>query len=258
MMSLKKKFLAALVAGLLHFPAAMAAAPDVSITLGNRHGHVHPIRCGCNHTGGGNIDVQQPSPDTIVITMSGVAVATPHPLKDTSAAMDFTLEQCFEISFDNPKVKTAKITVEGTVIGLLRSPKCGKAGAEYNKACAIISPVGGQGITLCVDPHGVGCGENLGINDHAGPLTAPAIAGQYNLNQTFYISANAARGMGKASSAEFADGALDPLWISYKEPFKGASKKNFGFQVTIKVVPDEIAKDAPAAEPAPAPVKISK
>ena len=40
----------------------------------------------------------------------------------------------------------------------------------------------------------------------------------------------------KAASAEFApDPALDPLWISYWEPFHGAQKKDFGFQVTVKV-----------------------
>ena len=43
----------------------------------------------------------------------------------------------------------------------------------------------------------------------------------------------------KAASAEFApDPALDPLWISYWEPFHGAIKKDFGFQVTVRVVPE--------------------
>lgn len=32
--------------------------------------------------------------------------------------------------------------------------------------------------------------------------------------------------------------ALDALWISYWEPFHGAIKKDFGFQVTLKVVED--------------------
>ena len=41
----------------------------------------------------------------------------------------------------------------------------------------------------------------------------------------------------KAASAEFApDPALDPLWISYWEPFHGAIKKDFGFQVVVKAV----------------------
>ena len=31
------------------------------------------------------------------------------------------------------------------------------------------------------------------------------------------------------------DPALDPLWISAWEPFHGAAKKDFGFQVTLKV-----------------------
>ena len=43
------------------------------------------------------------------------------------------------------------------------------------------------------------------------------------------------RDQGKAASAEFApDPALDPLWISYWEPFHGANKKDFGFKVTLK------------------------
>jgi hypothetical protein len=46
----------------------------------------------------------------------------------------------------------------------------------------------------------------------------------------------------KAASAEFApDPGLDPLWISYWEPFHGAAKKDFGFQVTMKVFPDNVA-----------------
>ena len=54
----------------------------------------------------------------------------------------------------------------------------------------------------------------------------------------------------KAPSAEFApDPALDPLWISAKEPFKGAKKGDLGFQVTVKVAPQEAPepkKDEPA------------
>src|SRR5262249_7699762 len=65
--------------GTIPAPAAPPAAPPVSITLYERHGHATPVRSGCVHTGGGNVDVQQPSPDTFVITMTGVAVAYPHP-----------------------------------------------------------------------------------------------------------------------------------------------------------------------------------
>ena len=55
---------------------AQAPSPQVSITLGSRHGHVTPSRQGFTHTGGGNIDVAQPTPDTVIVTMTGVAVAS--------------------------------------------------------------------------------------------------------------------------------------------------------------------------------------
>src|SRR5207237_3530732 len=105
-------------------PAA-TASPPVTITLGSRHSHVTPSRQGFTHTGGGNIDVAQPAPDTVVITMTGVAVAGPHPFKESNATLTFQLNQALEIAIDNPKVKRAKVTLEGRVIGLLRSHKGG-------------------------------------------------------------------------------------------------------------------------------------
>src|SRR5262245_8128638 len=96
---------------------ATPSAPPASLILGPRHGHVTPERHGCTHTGGGNIDVAQPAPDTLVITMSGVAVAYGS-VCDASAAQNFDLDQAFEVSFDNPKLKKAKLTMEGRVIGL--------------------------------------------------------------------------------------------------------------------------------------------
>src|SRR4051812_36033776 len=90
-----------------------APAPAVTITLGSRHGHVTPTRQGFTHTGGGNIDVAQPAPDTVVITMTGVAVAGGHPTKDSLAKLHFELEQCFEINFEKADLKRARLSLEG-------------------------------------------------------------------------------------------------------------------------------------------------
>jgi hypothetical protein len=229
---------------------APAAAPPVSFILGPRHGHVTPLRKGCTHTGGGNIDVtlSSPSPDTLLVTMTGAAVAYGACLPAV-AAFQFDLEQCFEISFDSPKVKKAKLTLEGRVIGLLRSHKHKGGSAEYSNACAGVACGGASLLSLCVPPHAVAGGENLSVNDHDGPVSVPGIlAGKYTLHQTFAISASAPCCLlpCKAPSAEFApDPALDPLWISYKEPFHGAAKKDFGFQVILKV-----ADDTESSEPA--------
>ena len=217
-------------------------APDVSLLLGKREGHVTPVRAGCQHTGGGNIDVQQPSPDTFVVTMSGVAVAHGSPCGPATAALEFTLNQAFEVSFDNPKVKAAKLTMEGQVVGFLRSHKNGTA--EESATATVTSSAGGPsplGITM--PSHAVGAGENLSVNDKEGPVTCVVAAGKFCVNASFRVSASMPKTAfpGKAPSAEFApDPALDPLWISYKEPFKGAKKGELGFQITLKVTPEEL------------------
>ena len=72
-------------------------------------------------------------------------------------------------------------------------------------------------------------------------MSVPVKPGKYTLHQTFQVSATHPKSVlpCKAASAEFApDPALDPLWISYWEPFHGANKKDFGFQITIRVLPE--------------------
>jgi hypothetical protein len=220
-----------------------APPPPLSITLYERHGHVTPCKGKCDHSGGGLIDVSQPTPDSVLVSMSGAVVA--------NAEMKFDLDQCFEVSFDDPKVKKAKVLVEGRVIGLLRGEK--KGCAEYDAACASVLAGPVELVTVCVPSHKVcGC-ENLSVNDHDGPKGVPIAAGKYTLHQTFEIAAHTDSVIGKRPSAEFApDPALDPLWINYHEPFHGVKKDSFGFQVIVKVVPDT---DPPAEgkEPLPPP-----
>jgi hypothetical protein len=219
---------------------APPAGPIATIALGSRHGHGTPVRQGFTHTGGGNIDVAQPSADTLVITMTGVAVAGGHPCKNSVASLTFDLIQDFEIGFEKPNVKLAKLTIEGRVIGLLRTHKKGGGTAQEGPAQALIAADGKEVVALSLPEHAVACGENLSINDREGPVTVEVPGGKYTLHQLVLVSASHPHSLRptKAASAEFApDPALDPLWISYWEPFHGASKKDFGFQITIKVAP---------------------
>jgi hypothetical protein len=220
-------------------PAAPPSSP-VTITLGARHGHVTPLRQGCCHTGGGNTDVAQPAPDTVVVTMTGVAVATGAPCGPGVAGMDFDLNQGFELVFEKSNLKLAKLTLEGRVIGLLRGGSRGGA-AEETHGCATVADGVKALLTMCVPDHGVTCADNLSLNDHEGPVSVSLSAGKYTLHQVWSLRATHVRSLlpCKAASAEFApDPALDPLWISYWEPFHGAAKKDFGFQVTLKVAPE--------------------
>jgi hypothetical protein len=218
----------------------------VTISLKDRHGHAVPLRQGFTHTGGGNIDVAQPAPDTVVVTMTGVAVAGAHPCKDSSASLTFDLDQCLEIAIADSKTKRAKLTLEGRVIGLLRSHN-GRGTAEQGPASASITIGTAELLSLALPSHSVCGGENLSVNDRTGPVAVSIAPGDYHLHQSFAVTATHPWSLKlcKAASSEFApDPALDPLWISYWEPFHGANKKDFGYQVTLKVAPDS---EAPAA-----------
>jgi hypothetical protein len=225
---------------------APAPGPDVTIELGPRQAQGMPTRVGFNHTGGGNIDVQQPSPDVLIVTMTGVAVAGGHPCKDSLAALAFELAQEFEIKFAKPEIKQAKLTLEAQVIGLLRSHENGGGSAGITcPAHAAVAPCGATGgpalVEVGLPGRGVAGGENLSVNDKSGPVAVKVAAGRYSLHEAFGVQAAHPKRLCpcKAASAEFApDPALDPLWISAFEPFHGAQKKDFGFRVILKVSPE--------------------
>jgi hypothetical protein len=205
------------------------SAPTVTLTLGPRQAQAVPSKGCCAHSGGGNIDVQSPSSDTVIITLTGAAVAC-----CCHAGFDFTVDQCFEVVFEKSEVKQAKVTLEGRVIGLLRGKGlggCATVGEGHaSLTCGSIALA-----SISTPAHSVcGC-QNLSINDHEGPCTSPIAPGKYHLHISWHLDAST-KLMPCKPSAEFApDPAIDPLWISYKEPFHGAAKKDFGLQVTLKV-----------------------
>lgn len=220
--------------------------PAVSIVLGPRQAAAAPYRQCVTHTGGGNIIVAQPAADTVVVTMTGAAAAGSHPCKDSAANFTFELEQCFEVVFHDPKVKKALLILEGQTVGLLRSRClcCTKKVKEAGIATpghASVSDDLAEVLSLSLPPRSVCCGENLSINDREGPLSVQIMPGKYTLRQMFGISVahNKSFLCGKYSSADFAPGeVLKEEWIGDKDPFRGASKKEFGFQVTLKVIPE--------------------
>jgi hypothetical protein len=216
--------------------------PVVSILLKERHGHVTPVRSGGTYTGGGNIDVAQPSPDTVVVTLTGGAVATEHPC-GSAATLTFELEQCFEVVLEKPEVKAARLTVEGRVAGLLRGGRTGSA--EESGGCATVTCGSAGLVTVCVPDHGVAGGECLAISDTTGPEVVPVGSGPHTLHVRWRLSASNPKALlGKAASAEFApEPALDPLWVGGpRDPFHGVGKKDFGFQMVFKV-----AEETPGA-----------
>src|SRR5262249_15302845 len=128
-------FLSALAALMLTLPAAgddpktAEPEPAVTLVLGQGQATAIPLRQGSSHTGGGNIHVTQPAPDTISVIMTGAAGARGHPFKGSAAGLTFDLSQGFEVVIHSPKVKTAKLVMWGRAVGLLRNDCiCGKSG----------------------------------------------------------------------------------------------------------------------------------
>jgi hypothetical protein len=218
-----------------------AAEPSVSIRLGAADAKAAPAKDCCSKTGGGNIDVRQTAPDTVLITMTGAAAAGSNPFSPSQAAFNFDLHQEFSIIFENPKIRTAQLCIQGQVTGVLRCPH--KGGAGSNTASAAIHCAGFEGhplVALCLPAQVVGPKQNLSVHLRERPLCIPIQPGCYTLHQTWSLWAShpSCGFPGKESSSEFAPApALDPAWISYAEPFHGVAKKDFGFQVIMKVVP---------------------
>lgn len=239
--------------------AAIQAQPPVIVKLGDRHGHGVPHRNGCTHLGGGNIEVEQPAPNEVLILMRGAAVATGHPFKDSQAEMRFELDQDFRIVFREPeKVKAAKLTMEGKLIGLLRSQPGrhehpGRGTAGCGSACAELICADQVLADICVPPHNVGGGENLTLNCQKGPVCISVVPGCYRLHQTFTLRAAHPCCVVPCwpASAEFAPGAVNAKWIGYWEPFHGANKSKFGFQVSLRVEPEGTAESLPPPKPIP-------
>ncbi|HEY2784004.1 MAG TPA: hypothetical protein VGJ05_03440 [Fimbriiglobus sp.] len=61
------------------------------------------------------------------VSLADRTVAYGSPAGAASSALDFALTQVFDVSFDKPTVKGAKLTAEARVIGFLRCHKLGSA-----------------------------------------------------------------------------------------------------------------------------------
>src|SRR5262245_48266021 len=76
--------------------AELPATPAYKIVLRSRLAEANPYRTGDTQTGGGSIIVEEPEPNTIVVTMGGSAVAGSD-CKSSAAGITFNLEQEFDV-----------------------------------------------------------------------------------------------------------------------------------------------------------------
>jgi hypothetical protein len=256
----RRSLLLAGVAAVLS-PAAMHAAdapvgPAYQIVLRSRHGEATPNRVKDAETGGGYIVVEQPEPNTIVVTMAGSAVAGSD-FCGSAAGIDFNLEQDLEIIPTRPGVRPPRIGMVGRVIGTLQvtepskcgcGASCGKScgSAEQGPAVANLAIGGTSMLSISVKPSSVGCGQESSINYREGPVESPAVAGAYSLNGSFHIGVTEGKSVWnrQAAVADFDPAPqLDGFWADVLKPFRAVPRKEFGFKIIVRVV--EEAETAP-------------
>ena len=217
-----------------------------TITLGPRRACAQPSTGKLAVAEGGTVEVETASPDTLSALLSGTTAASAYLGCRSDASMTVDLYQEFEVAASDPSAGLVVFQLDSTLVGALRSKH--KGGARVRTASATISPLGAPCAPLALShpPQAVeGTGGrlcNLRLNTIQGP---PMPVGRYVLTARFTIEADAAGLADGHSAADFAPevSLADPFARS-RDPFQGASKKEFGFDVTIKAV-------APAAPEAP-------
>src|SRR5262249_10837725 len=145
----------------------------------SRHAEVTPNRtvthtkCQDPQTGGGSIVVEQPEPNTIVVTMGGSAVGGSN-FHGSAAGRDFHLEQDLDIIPTRTGVRPPRVGLVARVVGTLQVTdpgKCGKpcGSAEQGPATASLSMGETSVLAVNVKPSGASCGQELSINHRDGP-----------------------------------------------------------------------------------------
>ncbi len=236
------------------FAQVEAAEPPYTIVLRSREAVVTPERTKDSQTGGGFIQVTQVEPNTVTTLMRGaVAARTNH--KEGSAAMQFVLNQDFEIVPRRAGLRPPRLILAAWAIGTLNSTLPEGGTAEHGPACAHVRSGGETVLNLWLKPHAVGGGENLLVNDRGGPLEMVVAPGGFCLHQTFAI--HAAQGKshchpGRAAAVFDPDPRLDPTWNEVLKPFRAVPHKDFGFRVILRVVEDtQPPGDVPEILPPP-------
>jgi hypothetical protein len=231
-------------------PAAVPAAdpppgPAYQIVLRSRHAEATPTRTKDAQTGAGYVLVEQPEPNTIVVTMGGAAVAGSD-CHGSTAGIDFNLEQELEIIPTRTGVRPPRIGMVGRVVGTLQVTEPGKCGkpcgtAEQGPATASLALGGESLFAVNVQPSSVACGQQLSINYRHGPVESRAVPGPYCLTGSFHIGVSQGKGVWnrQAAVADFDPAPqLDAFWADALKPFRAVPRKEFGFKIIVRVVED--------------------
>ncbi|MBL8793707.1 MAG: hypothetical protein JNM56_07375 [Planctomycetia bacterium] len=235
-----------------NFAAEPAVAAPYRIVLRSRHAEAIPTRAKDAQTGGGSIIVEQPEPNTVVVTMGGSVVAG-SAFHQSHASLAFELTQDLEIVPTRAGLRPPRLGLIGRVIGTLQVTdpgKCGKSCGTSEQGPATASLCAGDSnlLAVSVPPAALSCCQELAINHREGPVEAVAAAGGYTLSGSFRIGVTQGKGVWhrQAAVADFDPAPqLDGFWADALKPFRAVPRRDFGFKIVVRVVEDAAPPAAP-------------
>jgi hypothetical protein len=224
----------------------LAQARPYEIILRSRNGVVTPERTKDAQTAGGFVEVLQVEPNLVLVLMrgttaagSGLAGSGHH--KVASAALQFDLNQDFEVVPTRAGLRPPRLLLSAWLIGTLVSSQPPDEGGAANQgpACAVITSADQPLLNLCVEPHSVANGQNLFVNDRLGPMEMSILPGGYHLHQTLQLNASQPKTFchAGAAAADFdPDPRMDSRWTEVLKPFRTVPRQDFGFRILLQVV----------------------
>ena len=226
-------------------PPPAPAGPAYQIVLRSRTAVATPNRTRDAQTGGGSIAVEQPDPNTIVVTMGGSAVVVSD-FHGSSAEINFALEQDLDIIPTRKGDAASRVGMVGRVVGTLQVTDPGKHGkgcgtADQGPASAVLTTGATSLLSLSVKSTTVGNGQESSVNLREGPVEAQAAAGLYRLTGSFRIGVTQGKGVWhrQYAVADFDPAPqLDGFWSDALKPFRAVPRRDFGFQLILRVVED--------------------
>jgi hypothetical protein len=220
-----------------------AAGPAYQIVLRSRTAVATPTRSKDAQTGGGAITVEQPEPNTIVVTMTGAAVAASG-IHDSSAAVAFELDHDLDLIPTRRGLRPPRVGMVGRVIGTLNVTDPGKhgkgcGGADQGPATAALLSGPTTVLSLAVKPSAAGPGQESAVNLREGPVESPAAVGSYKLSAAFRLGVGQGKG---CFNRQFAVADFDPapqldgFWSDALRPFRAIPRRDFGYRLVLRVV----------------------
>ena len=238
---------------------AAAADPTISITLGPRTACVTPETTRQARADGGIVDIVLPSPNVLAANLTGTAAANAVLGCESSVSQTFHLEQEFEIAASETGIRDVALTLESTLVGLVRARHKGSAGVRL--ASAKICPVGWPESPLVVmHPAFVVAATGAKLcNQRLPPIKIPTMpVGLYVLVADFVLVSDAAGLTDGHSAADFSPTTTLPAdWVRARDPFQGVDKKDFGFHLTLTADPVKAGLTA-ATAPRPTDLKLAQ